>query len=233
MSINHSFKAHVLALIIAALGGCQSNSEDTPRTQAADAQEVQELLLEQLRQQVDQTDPGLSVDSSAVRVTMYTSTVVPGLRYYFAAYRPEEISHRYYAAVAGSRDGTPQLIRAEADWATVTRGWSPSTAATAIKACEELYVTTKTRSPAEVSFITKDATTFPSLLPTEVGQVRDRVELPRATQIGQNTWQVVFWVVQPRTPRGAVKYRCLIPAAQQGGSVVLAAMDSVVFPEIP
>lgn len=226
---------HSLVMALAAITavGCTSG----PRTSDPDTgapSQVAAVLQRELSTQLRQADPNFVVQPERVSILEYPSKVGPGVRYFFAGYALTEISHRYYTAVAATRGSTITAIRNASDWWSVLGpDWSPSGAGAAVEACEELVIVTRSRRPGEITFA--DGLERPrALFPEEAAQVRARIEPPRAAVAPAGGWIVDLWAVQPRAPRGGVKYRCTLPIPySEGASASLARIDSLVFHEPP
>lgn len=193
---------------------------------------AREVLAELLEHQVSAHSTGLSIDPSAVEVDEVEAGIVPDLRYYFAVYRTTEvIPHPHYYAVAGTRAEVVKPIRGASDWAELTAGWSPTDGWDALIGCKELLLVTRARSPDDLVFIASALDTIPMFFPSEVLRVRAKVQAPEVTPVGHGKWQVDLWVIQPREPRGAVRYRCVLPL-QPATATSPVVLDSVALPEV-
>lgn len=220
----------VIAVCVAAAGvlGCQRSVHSVHAGNASDV--ARELTIQNITTQLRNAGLETGTDSSTVSIKAQRSSVVPGLEYYFGGYYPPEVSHRYFTAVSGAREGTARLILTPSDWASMLGGWFPNRAETALTACQELIVALKTRGPGDAAFVGRD-TLNSALLASELDDVLAGVSPPEISSVGHGTWITQLWVVQRRSPRGAVRYRCVLnPDPPQA---TLVATDSIVFPDVP
>jgi hypothetical protein len=203
---------------------CPSLLTSQARTASPAPRQVQALLFEGMRRVVLSHPWKLTFDSTSVFIRTDTSSVLTGLRYYWATYAPPGTADMLFDARAAALDSTVRAIDGPGDWFALlhTGSWAPRSQAEAVTACAEVIAyATPSSQPHRHSFVYFDQKSLNAVSSYERARLR-KVGLrpPEVDHEPSGQWVVRVWAVE--TGR-STRYECR-PAAEGSG---LAAIDSV------
>ena len=212
---------------------CTGSTPGDAAAAAARQQARQKLLVTEIRRDLAGSVVPIPWNQSEVAYDSEPSAMVPGLEYHWATYRSREVTHAFASSVVGTMGSTSRVIHTAQDWASLAGPWRPRSVSSAIRACVELVHLTHERVPharGHVLLQHAPASQWPLLGDSARvwRHVRDTtgVTLPA---LGDSTWRISLWMVEPSPFVLVWRYRCVLPAGSTARSrdAVLVATDSI------
>lgn len=226
-----SFPALLAMLGATTLAACglDSSREDARSTPNGDPRP---LVVRELQEQVSAAEPSSKFSPADVLISSEESQAVPDVRYYFGVVASSRYSHREYRAVVGERAGRARAIMSINDWNELTENWRPTNGRALLQACAEVYRALRALDRRNAVVFTGGALSHPAIFVDEIKEIQRRAAPPRTAESTRGTSEALFWIVQGRSPRGAVKIRCGGTPSSVGGLGSISVMDSITFPEM-
>jgi hypothetical protein len=184
------------------------------------------LLSRNLREQLKAFYPDTSFDLSRVVVRADTSTVLPGVVYYWAGMPNPHIYDSFLGNMAAALDGHATILGTFADWRQLAArtGWTPSSPGDVLGACREVLATVGPRAdPTDSPLILWDTLSSTEVLPPFVVDsiLHRNLPLPTVHRDSADGWVAEFWAVEIGQ---LTRYRCELRPWE---TLTVTTLDSV------